>query len=75
MKKRLKKAHKNWHHRKPTSIGGISEDRNMSHVSTSRHQAWHTLFGNKSAYEISAIINHDWLDPDYLLIVVRREGT
>lgn len=70
--KRLKKLHFDWHHRKPTSIGGGNDDRNMSHVSASKHQAWHTLFANKNVYEIADIINEKWLDNDYLLTVVRK---
>ena len=71
--KRPKKLHHDYHHRKPSSLGGGSDDRNMSHVSASKHQAWHSLFSNKNVHEIAAIINKDWLDPDYIFVVEERK--
>lgn len=56
------------HHRKPRSIGGADKTDNISLVSESSHQAWHTLFGNKTAPEIALIINAKWLDPDYMFM-------
>ena len=72
MVKRKKKLHHDWHHRKPRSQGGTSEDRNMSHVSVAKHRAWHTLFKNFTPEEIAKIINDTWIDCDYRLVVMRR---
>lgn len=71
-KKRKKKSHHDWHHRKPTSIGGANDDRNVSHVSVNKHRAWHTLFKNMTAQEIAKTINDTWLDQDYIFVVERR---
>lgn len=65
----------NSHHRKPTSIGGTSEDRNISYVNRKQHEAWHTLFSNHTAPTIVAIINEKWIDPDYEIIVRRKNET
>lgn len=77
-KKRESKKHHDWHHRKPRSLGSpavcdSNDSDNLSHVSTSKHRAWHTLFSNLEAFEIAAIINSVWLDPDYLFIVKRKK--
>ncbi len=74
MVKRIKKLHHDWHHRRPTSLKGSSKPENMSHVRASHHQSWHTLFGNKTPYEIAAIINTTWLDPEFLFVVEPRKG-
>ena len=60
------------HHRLPTSIGGSDDPANISMVSETKHQAWHTLFQNKSAIEICKEINEVWLDPKYELVIVNR---
>jgi len=72
MAKRKKKLHHDWHHRKPRSLGGKDIDENMSHVSVSKHRAWHTLFKNFTAEQVAKVINDIWLDPDFKLIVQRR---
>jgi len=55
------------HHRKPTSIGGSDQERNISFVEEQKHRAWHLLFSNMTAAEIAREINKTWLDPDYEL--------
>jgi hypothetical protein len=60
------------HHRKPTSMGGTSEERNLSELSVSRHRAWHTLFQNWCPERIAYEINSRYLDPDYEMVVVRK---
>ncbi len=70
--KRKKKLHFDWHHRKPRSLGGENIDRNMSHVSVSRHRAWHNLFKNMTPEQIAKVINDTWIDPDVILTVKRR---
>ena len=61
------------HHRKPLSKGGRSEARNISNVNGKLHRAWHLLFANKTPYEIARIINEIWLDPDFCLVVERKD--
>ena len=72
MVKRKKRRHYDWHHRKPRSLGGSNSDTNVSHVSVSRHRAWHTLFRNYTAHQIAKIINDTWLDPEWILRLERR---
>lgn len=59
------------HHRKPRSLGGSSDNRNLSKVDPKQHQAFHTLFENSSVYEIASILNRIWLDPDYHIDVIK----
>ena len=59
------KHHDTRHHRKPTSLLGKTEQRNISVVPKNKHEAWHLLFSNNSPEEIASIINRVWLDPDY----------
>jgi hypothetical protein len=69
----MKKRHKlTRHHRKPTSIGGTSEKRNLSHIPRGQHEAWHLIFSNHTAETICAIINEKYLDPDYKFVCVKR---
>lgn len=56
------------HHRKPTSIGGTDDDRNLSWVKDNKHRAWHLLFSNMTAQEIAHEINTRWIDPDWALV-------
>lgn len=72
MAKRNKKAHFDWHHRRPRSLGGKNTDENMSHVSVAKHRAWHTLFRNYTPHQIAKIINDIWLDPEFEFTVERR---
>lgn len=59
------------HHRKPKSHGGGGGD-NISLVTKTRHQAWHTLFGSMSPHQICRAINKWWLDKDWCFVCVRR---
>lgn len=68
-----RKRHLNKHHRKPTSIGGTNEERNISEVGKTQHEAWHKLFHNHTAAIICHIINSQWLDPDYKFVCVPTE--
>jgi hypothetical protein len=61
------------HHRRPTSIGGTNQKRNLRRVLVTQHQAWHTLFHNYEADVIARIINTTWLDPDFEFIVRKRK--
>lgn len=58
------------HHRKPSSIGGDSSERNISHILVKKHEAWHMLFSNMAAEEIAREINHFYIDPDYVLLPI-----
>jgi len=60
------------HHRKCKSNGGSNDDSNISYIPRNKHQAFHTLFQNKEAYEIADILNKEYLDPDYYFIVKKR---
>jgi len=60
------------HHRKPRSIGGSGQSRNISMVPQYKHVAWHQLFCNYTAEQIAGIINEVWIDPDFELVVRRR---
>jgi hypothetical protein len=61
------------HHRKPRSIGGKSEPRNVVQIPGNKHAAWHLLFRNFPAQEIARLITEMYLDPDYEFIAVRKE--
>lgn len=73
-RKRLNKMHLDKHHRKPSSLGGDNSEENISHVPIIQHQAWHILFSNHSPHTIAHIINDKWLDPEFELVVRRRNG-
>ena len=60
------------HHRKPRSLGGTSEERNLSELPRSRHAAWHTLFQNWEPIRIAQEINERYLDPDWEVQVWRK---
>lgn len=63
----------NQHHRKPSSIGGSNDARNISVVNKHDHEAWHQLYGNKSAHKITEINNKTWLDPDFKQLLAPTE--
>jgi len=60
------------HHRKCKSNGGTFAKRNISLVKPTDHQAFHQLFSNEDTFGIADILNLTWIDPNYKLIVVRR---
>lgn len=60
------------HHRKCKSNGGTFAKRNISKVNSKLHQSFHNLFANADTYRIAEILNETWIDPDYKLIVVKR---
>jgi hypothetical protein len=68
----MARTKKSRHHRRPRSLGGTNEKSNISRVSITEHQAWHTLFQNFEPHVIAEIINNVWLDPDYEFILVRK---
>ncbi|MGA7523906.1 MAG: hypothetical protein WBW84_15750 [Acidobacteriaceae bacterium] len=60
------------HHRKPRSLGGTGEEKNISRLPPKKHAAWHILFCNWTAERIAEEINRWYGDPDYEFIVVRK---
>ena len=61
------------HHRKAKSRGGNSKPRNLSRVPKNLHVAYHQLFSNMQPDEIAALLTRIWVDPDFILVAVRRE--
>ena len=61
------------HHRKPRSKGGELTRRNISMVPRKQHEAFTTLFENKNPEEIADCLNEKWIDPDYLVVVVKKK--
>jgi len=61
------------HHRLPQSKGGTDLPTNISMVPRKKHEAWHTLFENKSVEEIVELLNDIWIDPYYKITYERRE--
>ena len=61
------------HHRRPKACGGPDDKRNISIVPKHLHDRYHALFGLMGPNEIAKWLNDVWIDPDYELIVVRRE--
>lgn len=64
---------KDRHHRKPRSRNGTDEKSNIVHVPKHYHRAWHQLFRNHSPECIAEIINSTWIDPDYYMVVRRKD--
>ena len=61
------------HHRKCKSHGGSNCARNISIVPFHKHRAYHLLFQNMHVRDIAEYLNQVWIDPDFKLIVVRRD--
>jgi hypothetical protein len=62
------------HHRKPKSLGGRKEPRNITVLTLEQHRAWHRLFQNMPPERIADEINEKFIDPDFELIVRRRNA-
>lgn len=63
------------HHCRPRSIGGSDHPENISMLSEKKHQAWHTLFANMTAFDIAKEINERYLDRKYVFEVNVRRRT
>ena len=46
----------NRHHLKPKSRGGQSTESNLLIIEIKRHNAWHTLWGNRTLDEVIALL-------------------
>jgi len=60
------------HHRKPRCSGGSNDRRNVSKVPLNRHEAYHLLFNEGDPQYIAKVLSETWIDPDYIMIAVRR---
>jgi hypothetical protein len=63
------------HHRKARCIGGKTKQSNISVVSATRHEAFHTLFGIGDPELIARYLTNVWIDPDYEMVAVRKQPT
>jgi len=68
------------HHRKARSNKGNSSPRNISRVPRYMHVAFHQMFGVMQPDDIAsqltkilASLNDTYIDPDWMIIAVRRE--
>ena len=66
------KRHFTWHHRRPRFLGGTSEARNMQELPAHLHQSWHDLFKAYTPQQIAATITRFYLDPDYIMVAVKK---
>ena len=48
------------HHRKPRSLGGKTEQSNISYVARYKHEAWHLLFDNLPANKVLERFKDYW---------------
>lgn len=67
------KIGKDRHHRRCKSNGGHNGPNNISIVERVKHNAFHTLFGNKTTEEITEVLNRVWINPNYMLIVKEKD--
>ena len=74
MEKTRKPRVKDRHHRKPRSLGGTNDARNISIVDQTKHRAYHTLFQNMTPHEIARLLTEVWVDPDYTIIAVKKRN-
>lgn len=61
------------HHRKSRFLGGTSQEKNISLVTREKHEAWHMNFpGHMDPFDIARVINDTFLDPDFVLVPIRK---
>ena len=65
------------HHRRPRSLDGTESPANKSYVKSKLHKNWHTLFGNKNAYQICDWFNNGCIyrPKDVIIICKFINGT
>ena len=61
------------HHRRCRSHG-VGKKGNVITVRDDLHRAYHLLFANKYPWQVAEILNKTWIDTDYQLVCVKREG-
>ena len=62
------------HHRKPACMSGGNNKRNIVRIPDKFHRAYHLLFGPGDPHEIARRLNETYIDPDYELVVRRRNN-
>jgi hypothetical protein len=63
--------HDSIHHRRPKSIGGGNDSRNLLRCSHKQHQAFHLLFQNWEVPRIIEELNR-WIDPEWTITAKRK---
>ena len=65
----------NWHHRRAKTNRGSGKisSGNMVEVRADHHRAFHLLFETKSTPDIARVLNETWLDPEWMLVAIKRE--
>jgi hypothetical protein len=71
--KKFKSTRTNRHHKKSRSRGGDNSPQNISIVNAKQHTAFHLLHPNNHPQAICDVLNSTWIDPDYVLICVKKE--
>lgn len=61
------------HHRRPRSRGGSNDPSNISIVEQNQHRAYHCLFQNMLPDEVAKVLNKTWIDPEWILIPMKRK--
>lgn len=61
------------HHRKPKARGGKGARGNKITVPKHLHIHYHALFQSKDPNQVAKILNETWIDPNFLLVVVKRD--
>ena len=61
------------HHRKCRSHGQGKRG-NVVLVRDDHHRAYHLLFADKFPWQVAEILNKTWINPEYQLICVSKEG-
>ena len=61
------------HHRRTRSAGGSNNPSNISWIPDNKHRAYHLLFKDMSPYQIAKELNTIYLDPQFMLVAVRRD--
>ncbi len=70
--KKKQKRDRNTHHKKAVSRGGGNDARNLTPPKRTAHEAYHQLFQNMQPPEIAATLTEKWIDPNYVLVAVKR---
>ena len=68
----MRKKHLTTHHRKARCVQGTSDPKNLSKVPENKHRAYHLLFGHGDPFYIARILNKMWIDPDYEIVVIKK---
>ena len=60
------------HHRKPKALGGTDDESNLSILTLIKHRSYHHCFGVMTPEEIARELSDVYIDPEYVLIAVKR---